>query len=376
MKIIVDAVGIDAPGGGRTSILNLFKTVFAIDPINDYVIILSKSEPQLDQFKNVKQLLIPIKNRFLSRVYLQFAFYKLLNEADIVHFSKNLGVFGLSTNQVVTVHDLTTVLYPDLFPMIDHVYWRTLEKITLRAAKQIITVSKDAAKDIESFYKIKPNRIRVIYHGCDQSFRPSNIHEIKRVTEKYNLPQVYFVHVGRIDRKKNLTTLVKAFAKLKSRIKFDGKLVLVGEIYKKSPDQELPAAISRLGLTNDVLFTGRIPDEDLPAIYSGAFASIFPSIHEGFGLVALEAMACGSPLICHKAGAVSEVVGDAALVLERIDEDNLADTMERLTLEPAFRETLRCRGIERAKLFTWEAAAQKLLDTYAEVVKLERSEII
>lgn len=375
MKIAIDAIGVHYSGGGRTSILNLLQNLFEIDNTNQYLIFLSQYEPSLESSAgNTKQFIVPLKNRFAVRLYAQAVFPYIVKGFDLVHFSKNLGLFGPLPPTVVTVHDLTTILYPKVVPWFDYLYWRTLQGITIRSARLVTTVSYMAAKDLAKIYKIPTDRIRVIYHGCAKMFKPSTQDDIRTVLEKYNVSDPYILHIGRIDLKKNLTTLVKSFDRLRKNTGFRGKLVLVGEEYKKSLDLSLRPTVDELGLHNEVIFTGRVPDQDLPPFYSGALFCVYPSYHEGFGLAPLEAMTCGSPLIVHKAGAIAEVVGDAGIVLESIEVENLAVQMSRLVNEPGLREILRQRGLERAKDFSWQRAAENLLGVYNDVGPRKRWE--
>lgn len=365
MKIAIDALGIDMPGGGRTSILNLLYAIFSQDHINKYVVFLSKHETCFDKFsENVEQYLIPSSNRFLTRIKLQDILLHQRHCFDLIHFTKNLGAFGLDIPYVLTIHDLTTVLHSELVPKIDYIYWRTIEKYTVKNASKVIAVSKNAAGDISKYYNIPLEKIAVIYHGCSDNFHPAASEIVSSVREKYNLPQNYLLHVGRIDQKKNLNMLVEAFDQIIKNSNFNGGLVLVGEEYRKSPDLLLHKTIERLNLQEKVFFTGRVPDEHLPALYSGALACVFPSVHEGFGLFALEAMACGTPLIVNSAGALEEVVGDAGIIIREINPHKLANAIEKVVSDKELQERMKRTGLDRAKQFSWNIAAEEVLKIY------------
>jgi len=287
MRIAIEALGIHFYGGGRTATMNLLQALFALDTENEYLLFLNQPEPDLEA-PHVRQYIAPVKNRFAMRVWAQVALPWLTRSCDVVHFVKNLGVFGLRVPFVVTVYDMTTLLYPELFPAFDVWYWRTIEKRTLWDAAKVIAISQQTARDIQDFYGLPPERIEVIYPACGRHFCPASPQDVARVRKVYQLPDEYVLHVGRID--------------------------LVGEQYKKKPDLSIYEKIGALGLQDVVQLLGAVPDQDLPAIYSGATVAALPSVHEGFGLVALEALSCGTPLVVNKAGAVTEVVGDAALV--------------------------------------------------------------
>lgn len=366
MKIIVEALGIGSYGGGRTATINLLQAMLAIDQENQYLLLLSQPEPLLEA-ANVQQKIVPLQNRFAARVWVQLRLPWLAREYDLVHFIKNLGAFGVPARTVVTVYDMTTLLYPELFPRSDVLYWRYIQKWTLRRADRVIAISKQTADDAQRFYGLPERQLAVIYPSCGRQFQPAPEAEIARIRAHYRLPEAYVLHVGRIDPKNNIPLLIQAFARFKEGAAFPGKLILIGEQYKKKPDLTVTKAIATEGLEDSVRLLGALPDGDLPAFYSGAVMTAVPSIHEGFGLVALEALRCGSPLIVNRAGAITEVVGDAALVMSESSPDCMADLLTALWQEPARRQELRRKGLERAKMFDWTLSAQQTLQLYQEV---------
>ena len=368
MKVVIEAMGIQNFGGGRSATLNLLEYLFELDKSNEYTVILTKPEPTLQKFSsNVKQLIAPTANRFLSRLWMQLISPIRFRRYDLIHFTKNLGVFGLSIPIILTIFDLSILSYPEFFPKIDVFYWKTFEKLSARKANRIIAISKTTAKDLEKFYKVPPENIELIYPGRDNHYKPSTESEVIRVLEKYNLKEPYIICVGRIDRKKNLSALVKAFSLVKQRIHYQGKLVIVGEEYKKSKDTALKSTIDNLEIGNEVVLTGRVPNEDLPPLYTGAHLCAFPSIHEGFGLVALEALACGTPLIAHKSNAVAEVVGNAGILVDATDPTEVADKMISVIQDPHLRKNLSRAGLIRALQFRWDTAAERLLQNYQDI---------
>jgi glycosyltransferase involved in cell wall biosynthesis len=373
MRIAIEALGIHYFGGGRTATLSLFEPLFSLDTENEYLIFLSQPEPSLEtQSGNVHQYIVPIKNRFLLRLWAQLFIPWLTRTHDLVHFAKNLGVFGVRPPYLVTIYDMTTLVHPELLPAFDVWYWKHVEKQTLKNAACTIAISKVTAADIGHYYAIKEGSIRIIYPAYSNLFHIATPLEIASVRNKYQLPEKYLIHVGRIDRKKNLTTLVRAFAQFRMMTKTDIKLVLVGEDYQKSRDINLHPTIKDLGLTDQVIFTGRVPDLDLPSLYSGAFLAVFPSIHEGFGLAPIEAMACGVPVIANEAGALREATGDAAWLLPSLTVDSISEAIRRLTQDAGLRAELRQRGLARSDLFRGENTARETLSLYREIVSRER----
>ncbi len=371
MRIGIDALGIIKAGGGRTATVNLLRPLFEIDTHNEYLVALSAYEKIFETpAGNVHQWVMPVRNRFLKRVYAQVAFPVKMRGYDALHFTKNLSLWGPLPPKIMTVYDLSMLLLPELMPSSDRWYWSTLQKRAVQDADCVITISKSAAKDIVRFYEVPEERIRVIYPGLDTRFCPAAPEKIAQARAKYHLPERYLVHVGRIDPIKNLTTAVKAFARLRESGAYDGKLVLVGEVYKKTPDLNLVPTIEQLGLQNDVVLAGYadnyIFDEDLPAVISGATAMIFPSLNEGFGFAPLEGMACGTPVIASKAGSLPEVLGDAAVFLETNDANCLAREMERVVTNAVLREELRLKGLAQAKQYNWYESARQTLKVYEE----------
>jgi glycosyltransferase involved in cell wall biosynthesis len=368
MKVAIEALGIHFFGGGRTATLNLLEALFALDHTNEYHLFLTQPEPSLSA-SNVRQQIVPIQNRFLTRVWAQVRLPLLTRGCDLTHFVKNLGVFGLSTRTIVTVYDMTTLLYPEFFPTSDVWYWRHVEKRTLHGADRVIAISQQTSRDIQTFYNVSDRQIQVIYPACGRHFQPVPANEVKRVRELYQLPAEFILHVGRIDPKKNIPLLIEAFAEFRRRCHYPGILLLVGEQYQKKPDLSIYDKIEKLALQDAVRLLGSVPDADLPALYTGATASVSTSIHEGFGLAPLEAMACGAPLVVNQAGAVLEVVGDAAVIMAESTSACLAAILSHLWENPSEREALRQKGLQQAAAFSWEDTASQTLALYKQLVQ-------
>jgi glycosyltransferase involved in cell wall biosynthesis len=371
MKIAIDALGIHYYGGGRSATLNLFEPLFSLDDKNEYLIFLSQPEPTLQSSKgNVQQQIAPIKNRFLLRIWAQLIIPKLIGDCDLIHFAKNLGVFRVPIRFIITLYDITTVIHQELFPRIDVWYWKYIQNITLKQSDAVIAISNSTAKDISNYYQLPKNKIRVIYPAIARRFSPASKREITRVKNLYHLPKDYFLHVGHIERKKNLTLLVKGYSEFIKQNPSITELVLVGEEYPKTKDNEFVPTIKELGLTEKIIFTGRVPDSDLPALYSGSAATVFPSLHEGFGLTPIEAMACGSPVIGSDAGALPEVTGGAALILDSITVDSLAEAFDQIINDHHLVEKYRSLGYSRARQFSGEKTASATLSLYQEIGNL------
>lgn len=370
MKIAIDALGISRPGGGRSATLNLLEPLFSIDQENEYILFLDYFEAGL-QKPNVRQILAPIHGRLSSRLWAQIVWPGLLRRENVqlIHHTKHLVTTGNPCSTVVTIHDLTMLVHPEIFPALDVLYYRTIEKYNLSRLQHIIAVSQTTADDVRRIYHIPTDKITVILEGISNDFRPASSEAVDRVRQQYNLPDHYLLHVGSIWPKKNLVTLVRAFGQLRRTEHYNGRLVLVGRDYSQAGDTELDQAISAESPFGSVLRTGPVPQEDLPAIISGADCFVFPSLHEGFGLVPLEAMACGIPVIAARSSAVEEVLGDAAILIDDPRAvDVFAQKLSLLLNDPALRNGMITAGLEHTTLFSREQAARKTLSLYKQIV--------
>jgi glycosyltransferase involved in cell wall biosynthesis len=242
---------------------------------------------------------------------------------------------------------------------------RTLIPRVAKRADAIITVSNSARYDILRHLKVPREKVKVIMGAVSSHFRPIvDPAQLDSVKAKYGLHQPFILYVGTIEPRKNLTRLIQAFADLK-KSGLPHKLVIVGQSgWHVGP---IFAEVERLGLTKDIIFTGYVPIEDLPALYSLCESMAFPSLYEGFGLPVLEAMACGAAVVTSRSSSLIEVAGDAALLVNPLSVAEIADSLRRLHLDPNLRAELRVQGIVRASHFTWEAAARSTLDLYEKV---------
>jgi glycosyltransferase involved in cell wall biosynthesis len=369
VRVAVDALGIDQLGGPRTVALNLLDALIEADRETELVVFLSRPERLGAAGRRVRQVVAGRLSPHLARLWAQavMPLYARRWGASLLHHLKGLTVVGAPCPTVVTVHDLTILRHPDLYPAFEGWYWRRVQPRALGAATQLVAVSKTTADDLERLYGVPAGRVEVIYNSIAPAFSPGPAD--RAVLRRYGLECDFVLHVGSISRKKNLVTLARAFDRLVRR-GMPLKLALVGRVYQKGSDEELGPLVDAAGLRERVVFTGPVTEEELVALYRAASAVAFPSLHEGFGLVPVEAMACGAPVVASTGGALGEVVGDAALLLrDGRDDAELAEALGRVIQDPACRAGLIERGRRRAGLFTPAEAARRTLAVYRRVAR-------
>jgi glycosyltransferase involved in cell wall biosynthesis len=271
-------------------------------------------------------------------------------------------------HSVVTVHDLGYLYYPQAHPFLDRLYLDLSTRYHCRAAAHIIAVSQATKDDLVRHYRADPRRITVVHSAHDAGlFRPADPAAQRAVRERYGLHAPYLLYLGTLQPRKNLARLLEAFAQLhplpgpppERGRESPLSLVIAGK--KGWLYEPLFQQVKRLGLGGRVIFTGYVPQEDLPPLLSGALGLVLPSLYEGFGLPLLEAMACGTPVICANVSALPEIAGDAALLIDPLDVTDLAESMARLVEDEGLRRRLTARGLERAGQFSWDRCARETL---------------
>jgi alpha-1,3-rhamnosyl/mannosyltransferase len=272
---------------------------------------------------------------------------------DIVHFPY-LGMPYASPRPIVlTIHDIIPIRFPQFFNCRQRTLYRISLFLALRAASCVICVSQATCSDLKSAVPVDPERLFVVHEGVSKRFRPRAGDEVRRVRAAYGLPEEYLLYVGSNKPHKNLPALIDAYASLRHA----PALILAG--ITDSRYNEVRRRTDALHLGDRVRIEGAIGENDLPALYSGASAFVFPSTYEGFGLPPLEAMACGTPVACSRIPSLIEAAAEAALLFNEKDPASIAAALERILHDEKLRMELRDRGFRRSAELSWSLAAQK-----------------
>ncbi|GAB4543956.1 MAG: glycosyltransferase family 1 protein [Anaerolineae bacterium] len=323
---------------------------------------------------NFKLRYVPITDRWATiiwyRLNLPLPVDLFTGRADLFHgpsFTLPPGFIP----RLLTVHDLSFLRYPQgAHPALLAWLAKAVPR-SLGRARHVLADSENTRADLVELMNIPAERITIIGAGVEERFRPVTDPEIlASVRTRYQLPDRFVLSVGTLEPRKNLTGLIAAFEQLamgaEQSVAANLHLVIAGG--KGWLYDDIFAAAEASPLRNQIHFPGYVADEDLPALYSLAALFAFPSHYEGFGIPVLEAMACGTPVVCADNSSLPEIAGDAALLVEASDTNALTDAMQRLLVDVSLRERLVRRGYEQARKFTWEQAARRLLDVYSKTV--------
>ena len=298
----------------------------------------------------------------------QLQYPALLGQCRLWHAPHyNVPLWKGKTKLVVTIHDIIHWIFrKQFFTPVQAAYAGFMLRRAVASADHIITVSHHTKKDLIEYFHADPEKITSIPLGMDSGLREMTEGELapafEKLRVKYSLPEFFFLYVGLMKPHKNVLWLVRIFRKLKAEGKVQAALVLVGKKDKRYPkeQEELETLVSN----EDVIHLPSVAYDELQVLYNQALALIHPSLYEGFGLTPLEAMACGTPVITTRAASIPEVVGDAAIQIETETEKPLWDAIIRMEQDPQLRESLRQKGLERAKLFCWKETARQTAEVY------------
>ncbi len=278
---------------------------------------------------------------------------------DVLFCPVNVVPLANPVPSVVTVHDLAFLAYPEAFHTAKRRYLTAMTRLSVRRARHIIAVSAHTRDDLVHHFGVRPERVTVIPNAADERYRPADTpDDITRFKAANALPDRFILFVGTLEPRKNLRRLIEAFA-LFSGDDPGVKLVIVGASGWLTSD--LAPLVQSRGLSDRIIFTGYVPDDDLPLWYQAATVFCYPSLYEGFGLPLLEAMACGVPVVTSRTSSLPEVAGDAARLVDPTDICGLASTLQSVLANDARRQAMSEAGIARSHAYSWERTAAATL---------------
>ncbi|MFN2453483.1 MAG: glycosyltransferase family 4 protein [Pyrinomonadaceae bacterium] len=377
LHIAIDAHSVGTQLAGNESyITHLIESLAETDTVNRYTLYVTK-QIAVERFQNRWPhvgVRLTWPHTPLVRIPLTLTRELRRRPVDLLHVQYTAPLWT-PCPVVATIHDLSFEHLPQTFTRRSRTQLRLTVRKTAHAAAHIIAPSEYSHRDIIETYQIDPARVSVTPLAAANYFAPvTDEKELRRVRAAYGIEGDYILAVGSVQPRKNLPRLIAAYADLR-RTRPHAKLprlILVGKrgwLYK-----ETFRAIEESGLSSEeVLWTGYVPETDLPALYTGALCFVYPSYFEGFGLPALEAMQCGAPVIAGNRTSLPEVIGDAGLLVDPLSRQEIANALARLIDDRELREKLRRRGLERAKIFNWRETARLTLKAYELAVSNAKS---
>jgi hypothetical protein len=305
-----------------------------------------------------------IRGDFWEQVVLPFELKR--SSIDVYHGTNGrLPLLKLGTRYVLTIHDLIPALMPYANTRTFRFYMDKATRASARAADIVIVPSSSTKKDVVRLLGISSGRIRIIYEGVSDRFRVLDKSEcLDYLRREYGINGEFILFVGRLEPRKNLARLLASLKLLVEREQVRTRLVLVGG--KTWIQEEIVSMARENGLSERLLFIHDAKDNDLPILYNGASVFVLPSLYEGFGLPLLEAMACGTPVVASSVSSIPEVAGEAAILVDPLDPESIADGLKVALFDTARRQKLVESGLKRSKEFSWEKAARETFEVYRE----------
>jgi glycosyltransferase involved in cell wall biosynthesis len=276
-----------------------------------------------------------------------------LKDNELLWSPANSGPLAIS-HQVVSIHDTLAIDHPEWFRPSFAVWYRIMLPLLARRVLKVLTVSEYSKGRIIEAFRLPPEKVVSIPNGVSlERFHPSTSNEVDAVRTKYALPADYLLYLGSIEPRKNLIRLLQAWRNIQAKFP-QFNLVIAGGIAQVTQQRNIKETFI------NVRSIGYVDDHDLPALYSGATAFLYPSLSEGFGLQVLEAMACGVPVMAARAGALPEVVGKSGLLVNPLNISEMEVVIARLIEDRSLRKDLVNAGLDRVKAFAWEVTAEKV----------------
>ena len=323
--------------------------------------------PNVTKHKIFPALRHPLLYVFYMELVLPFFLRK--HKPDVMVSADGYLSLLSKCKQIPIIYDINFEHKPEDIKLKNRIYFKFFFKRFARKAKRIATISEYSKKDIADYYKIDPATIDNVSCGINSNFSPLNAQEINEVKNKWSGGKPYFFFVGSMHPRKNIKRLIDAFNLFKEKTNSDFKLILAGSILWSKT--EIEDSYTNSPYKDDIIFTGRLSDNDLQKMLGAAYALSFVPIFEGFGLPIVEAFQSGVPVICSNVTSMPEVAGNAALMVDPFSIESIADGMKKLSNDSELRNQLIAKGHIQKKLFSWTRTAQLLWESICKVTAVK-----
>jgi glycosyltransferase involved in cell wall biosynthesis len=369
------------PGGFKTYTENLLRDLLQRDDPHSYLLYLDRpltnglTPAGPDVSVKIVRGAVPFFGvPFREQVSLPY--HLVTDSVDLMHFPCATAALWSPCPFVITIHDTIELMSISAAHarlsakrMLMHLYNRYSQVFTVHRAAAILTVSENSKRDIVRLFNVSADKVFVTYEAPNRMFvRLKDTQQLDQIRHKYRLGQDFILAIGSADPRKNLNCLIDAYSRLSSDLTARYQLAIVWTHHQLHDD--MLALVDRLGLAGRVRFLQAVSDRDLALLYNATSLFVFPSLYEGFGLPPLEAMACGAPVVAASSSSIPEIVGDAALLVDDLDNGaELAASIARALNDESLRHSLSERGVRRAQSFSWDRCAEETVRVYEMVLE-------
>ncbi|MFH2143208.1 MAG: glycosyltransferase family 1 protein [Bacteroidota bacterium] len=332
-------------------------------PEHEFIFIFDRPYTQDSIFSdNVIPVVIGPKARhaFLFVIWFEISVKKILKKYKADIFISPDGYLSLRSKipSLQVIHDINFEHYPEFIPFWARKHYKYFFPRYAAKAERIATVSEFSKKDIVETYKVTSDKIDVTYNGANENYIPLSLIEKTEIRNKFSSSCEYFLFVGSLHPRKNLKNLINAFGIFKEKNKSDIKLLIVGDKYWGN--KEMQETYEKNSVKNEIIFTGRLNNDELKSVYGAALALCYVSIFEGFGIPIVEAMYCDVPVITSNTSSMPEVGGDAVLFADPFSVDSIENALEEIYSKPELRKELIEKGRVQRQKFSWQKTSDNL----------------
>lgn len=373
MKIAINTLSLNRTKAGMGNyIFNLVNNLAILDRKNNYYIFVSDRNKDFFRIKQKNFRIINLGkgvtkglNRFLWEQF-SLPIYIRKQGIDVLHSPGFVLPFLSKAKNVLTIADMTFINYPEVHTLLKRAYFSLLMPPSIRKADMVLAISESTKKDAVKLVNVNPKKIKVTHLAYGEEFKVMDKKKAKVFARTmYGIDSPFIIFVGMIEPRKNLIRIFEAFSEMKKE-GIPHKLVIVGKTGWKY--EKIFKSVDRLNLGKDVIFAGYIPDSDLAILYNAAEMLAYACLYEGFGIPILEAMACGCPVVTSNLSSMPEIAGDAALLVDPKEVQQIKSAMDRLIKDKKLRKDMIKKGLKRSSQFSWQRCARETIKAYEGMV--------